>query len=375
MPTDTLEPFVIDIPQATLDDLHERLARSRLPEPFDDQGWDLGMEPQALRTLLKHWRGFDWRAAEARLNAVPAFHTTLDGQDLHFVHVRGEGPHRLPLILTHGWPSCFTELLPLVPLLTREVEGLSFDVVIPSLPGHGFSPAPRAPGMNITRIADLWAKLMERLGYPRFLAQGGDMGAGVVERLRANHGDRVLGVHMVNVFNGYPRPEDPSPEEEAFLDRAAAWRAREGAYALLHATKPRTVAVGLHDSPAGLAAWVGEKFRSWSDGGGRLDGAIPLDALCTVLTIYWVTKSIGSSLQLYHEAFSDVGAMSPPPRTGAPLGVLICPGDILPAPRAWGERWFELQQWTELPRGGHFPGFEVPELLAEDLRVFARQLR
>ncbi|WP_257459368.1 epoxide hydrolase family protein [Archangium lipolyticum] len=368
------QPYTVAVPDAVLDDLRARLERTRMTDSLEGVGWDWGMDPGALRTLLDHWHGFDWRAAEVAINVVPAFRAELDGFGLHFIHVRGEGERRLPIILTNGWPSCFTELLPLVPLLTREEEGLSFDVVIPSLPGYGFSDRPRVPGMNITRIAGLWAKLMAGLGYDRFLAHGSDMGAGVVERLRANHAGHLLGVHMVNVNWFYPPPDGLSSEEKDYLQRARQWQMREGAYSMLHGSKPQTIAVGLNDSPAGLAAWIGEKFRGWSDGGGRLDGAVSLDALCTVLTIYWVTGTIGSSQRLYREAFSDAGVMSPPPKQGVPVGVAIFPKDILPAPRAWGEHWLDIQRWTELPRGGHFPGFETPELLAEDIRGFAREL-
>ncbi|SEE31952.1 Pimeloyl-ACP methyl ester carboxylesterase [Rhizobiales bacterium GAS191] len=362
-------PFTIDIPDVVLDDLRSRLDRTRFADALEGTGWDWGMNAAALQILVRHWRDFDWRAAEAAINEVPAFQARIDGVGLHVVHVRGEGKRRLPIILTNGWPSCYTELLPLIPLLTREREGLSFDVVIPSLPGYGFSKKPTAPGMNITRIADLWAKLMTILGYERFLAHGSDMGAGVVERLRANHAERMIGVHMVNVFSGYPQPDDPSAEERAFLESVPQWRMSEGAYAMLHATKPQTIAAALMDSPAGLAAWIGEKFAGWSDG-----DTISLDALCTVLTIYWATGTIASSQRLYREAFADAGAMSPPPKSGPPLGVVIFPRDILPAPRAWGERWFETAQWTVMPRGGHFPGFEVPHLLAADIRAFVGKI-
>jgi pimeloyl-ACP methyl ester carboxylesterase len=371
---DAITPFTVHVPEAVLEDLRARLLRTRFGDGIS-AGWEEGMPAAALRMLVEHWaRAFDWRAAERAINAVPAFRTTVDGIGLHFVHVRGEGERRAPIVLTNGWPSCFTELLPLVPRLTRVVDGLAFDVVIPSLPGYGFSDRPRAPGMNITRIAALWAGLMTRLGHARFFAHGSDMGQGVVERLRASHAPRLLGVHMSNVFWAYADPGGLSADEQAFVARGRQWQQAEGAYAAVHASKPQTIAAGLNDSPAGLAAWIGEKFHSWSDGGGRLDGAVSLDDLCTVLTIYWVTETIGSSQRLYREAFGDVGAMSPPPRQGVPVGVAVFPRDILPAPRVWGERWLDVLSWSELPRGGHFPGFEVPDLLADDLRSFARRV-
>lgn len=367
-------PFSISLEQGVLDDLRQRLSQARLPHPIDGVAWEEGTDLASLRGLLSHWLSFDWRKAEAAINAFPAFRVDIDGHLIHFVHVRGSGPAAIPIVLTNGWPSCFTELLPLIPLLTEQVDGMSFDVVIPSLPGYGFSASPRQPGTNITRIADLWAKLMTGLGYERFVAHGSDMGSGVVERLRANHAEKVLGIHVQNVNWFYPAPADLTAAERAYLADAQRWQMTEGAYTLIHSTKPQTIASALNDSPAGLAAWIAEKFRAWSDGGGRLDGNISLDALCTVLTIYWATQTIGSSQRLYCEAFSDAGVMSPPPKQGVPVGVVVFPRDIAPAPRIWGERWFDILRWTVMPRGGHFPGFEAPDLLATDIRAFVAQL-
>ena len=363
-----ITPFHLAIPDTTLDELRHRLAQTRFGEALPGNGWEAGMESQVLRRLVEHWCSFDWRTAEAAINAVPAFRTEIDGLGIHFVHVRGHGERRLPLLLGNGWPSCFTELLSLVPLLTKEVDGWSFDVVIPSLPGYGLSDRPAAPGINISKIADMWAELMTRLGYMHFLAHGSDMSAGVVERLRANHAEHLLGIHMVNVNWFYPRPDDLTPAEQIYLDRAQQWQASEGAYAALHASKPQTIATALNDSPAGLAAWIGEKFHAWSD------NAISLDALCTVLTLYWATETIGSSQWLYREAFADAGVMSPPPKHGVPVAVAVFPHDIAPAPRTWGERWYDIARWSVMSRGGHFPGFETPELLVDDLRGFVNDL-
>jgi pimeloyl-ACP methyl ester carboxylesterase len=367
-------PFTVAIADDVLDDLKQRIAQARIPQGVDEAGWTEGMDGDALRTVLTHWRDFDWPTAQATINRVPAYRAEIDGYDIHFIHVPGKGTSRVPLILTNGWPSCFTELLPLVPLLTEEINGLSFDVVIPSLPGYGFSASPRERGTNISRIADIWSKLMSGLGYDRFVAHGSDMGSGVAERLRANHADRMMGIHLMNVNWFYPRPSDLTDEEEAYLNDAQQWQLHEGAYTMIHSSKPQTIASALNDSPAGLAAWIGEKFRGWSDGGGRIDGAIALDALCTVLTIYWATQTIGSSQRLYREAFTDAGVMLPPPKHGAPVGVAVFPYDIAPAPRSWGERWLDISHWTVMPRGGHFPGFEAPDLLAADIREFVARL-
>lgn len=363
--------FQLEISQDTLDDLRNRLRRSRIIDIPSSAAPHLGISSDRLRQIVRHWHSFDWRQAEAAINAVPAFTTEIGGTPVHFLHVRGEAKNSIPILLVNGWPSCFLELMPLIPLLTREVGGISFDVVIPSLPGYGFSAHPAAAGLNITRIAELSAALMQGLGYPRFLAHGSDMGAGVVERLRANHGEHVLGIHMVNVNWFYPRPENITEEEQAYLRSAQQWQMQEGAYAMLHASKPRTIAAALQDSPVGLAAWIAEKLDAWTDPAG---GGVSLDAICTLLTIYWASDTIGSSMYLYHEAFSDAGVMSPPPKQGAPVAVAVFPKDILPAPRSWGERWYDLTRWTEMPAGGHFPGFEQPGLFADDLRGFARDL-
>jgi pimeloyl-ACP methyl ester carboxylesterase len=371
-----IRPFTMHVPDAIIEDLRARLSNARYGAAIGGAGPECGLDPAALRELCERWGTFDVRGAEREINTFPAFETTIDGTRIHFVHARGEGGRRAPIVLTNGWPSCFTELLPLVPLLTAEVDGLSFDVVIPSLPGYGFSERPRTSGLNITTIASMWAVLMARLGYETFFAHGSDMGQGqgVAERLRALHPSRVAGIHMVNVLWAYPCPADASPEERDYARRGAEWRATEGAYAMLHATKPSTIAAALSASPVALAAWIGEKVRSWTDSGGELGKGISWDALCTLLTIYWATETIGSSQWLYREAFSDAGAMSPPAKQGPPVGISIFPKDILPAPRAWGERWFDVARWSEHARGGHFPGFEAPELLANDVRAFVRAI-
>ncbi|WP_199262661.1 epoxide hydrolase family protein [Paracoccus binzhouensis] len=372
MNTSATKSFQIHISDDVLDDLKSRLKQSRVSDILPNPSAMLGACSGRLNQIIEHWISFDWRKVEAEINSVPAFQSEIDGIHIHFLHVRGQGENSIPIVLTNGWPSCFIELMPLVPFLTREVDGVSFDVVIPSLPGYGFSEHPKQSGLNITRIAELWTALMKDLGYTRFFAHGSDMGAGVVERLRANHGDSLLGIHMVNVNWFYPRPDDITSLEEAYLKSAQAWQMQEGAYAMLHASKPQTIAAALRDSPVGLAAWIVEKLDAWSDSS-HADG-ITLDAICSLLTIYWATDSIGPSMYLYHEAFSDPGVMSPPPKQGVPVAVAVFPKDILPAPRSWGERWYDLTRWTEMPSGGHFPGFEVPDLLADDLRAFVRDV-
>lgn len=361
-----MQPFRAAIPSDVLGDLSARLMRTRWPDQVGEQNWRQGTELSFLKRLCDHWAdGFDWRAAEARLNALPQFRTAVEGVGLHLVHARSEMPDAVPLLLLNGWPSSIFEYLDVIPQLTAA----GFHVVAPALPGYGFSDRPTEPGMNGTRIAALFAALMGKLGYERFLAHGSDWGSLVVDRMRRQHPDRLLGVHISNVHSNYPPPQDPRPEEQAFLGNAQGWQFAEGAYALIQGTKPQTLSYGLNDSPAGLAAWVVEKFRAWSDG--DIEQTYGLDGLCANLTLYWATETIGSSVRLYAEVFSDPGMRVPPERGTVPVGVIVFPKDILPAPRAWGERWFNVVHWTEAPRGGHFGAWEEPELFVQDLRAFA----
>jgi pimeloyl-ACP methyl ester carboxylesterase len=296
--------FSVAIPDADIADLKARLAATRFPESVEGASWDYGTDAGFLRKLVAYWgTAFDWRAAERRLNGFPQFREEIDGETMHFVHVRGQGGIRVPLVLANGWPSNFVELLPLVPLLTAEQNGVSYDVIIPSLQGFGFSGHPTKKGMNLTRMAHLWAQLMTRLGYEKFLIHGSDMGSGVVMSLVRNYPQRLIGAHYPNVFSGYPRPEDPTPEEAEFLKRSDYLNLTEGAYVMVQGTKPQTLAVGLSDSPAGMASWIIEKFHRWSElEDGDIESVYELDDLCTLLSVYWFTRTIGSSVRLYKEA-------------------------------------------------------------------------
>ncbi|HWU18625.1 MAG TPA: epoxide hydrolase [Devosia sp.] len=370
-----MAPFTIAIADADIADLKARLAQTRFAEALDGAGWDDGIEAKFLRDFVAYWGGeYDWRAAEARLNGFAQFTEVIEGELVHFVHIRGRGETNVPILMTNGWPSNFVELLPLVPLLTEPVDGVAFDVVIPSLPGYGFSGKPRRPGMNLTRVAPLWAELMSRLGYQKFLVSGSDMGAGAVMALVRDFPERLIGAHYVNVYFGFPKPDDLSPEEQAYVQRGNYWAFAEGAYAMIQATKPATLAAGLTDSPAGLAAWILEKFHTWSDNGGDISNAFELEDLATILSVYWFTKTIGSSVRLYKEAFADVELPKKPARHDVPHAILLPPADN-PAPRAWGERnLWNIVRWTELSQGGHFPALEVPEAMAHDIRAFHGQI-
>jgi pimeloyl-ACP methyl ester carboxylesterase len=371
-----MTPFKIDIPRAQIDDLKYRLRHTRFPDEVEGAGWDYGTNLSFLRKLVGYWaETFDWKAEEARLNAFPQFIRTIDGEDVHFVHVKGEGSNGTPILLANGWPSNFVELLPLVPLLTKAVDGRSFDVVIPSLSGYGFSGKSKQKGMNLTRMAELWAELMTRLGYERFMMSASDLGAGVELAMVRHHTKRLIGAHWINVYSQYPRPENLTAEEQEYFKKVDYWAFAEGAYAMEQGTKPTTLAVGLNDSPAGLASWIVEKFHTWGDTGGDVESVFPLDTLCSILSVYWFTETIGSSVRLYKEAFADQEIISPQPKHDVPQAVLLPAECDMPAPRAWADRHIQnIVRWTELKHGGHFPALEIPEALAGDIRGFARDI-
>jgi pimeloyl-ACP methyl ester carboxylesterase len=297
----------------------------------------------------------------------------IEGETLHFLHARGRGKTPVPLLMANGWPSNFYELLPLIPRLIEEKDGICFDVIIASLPGYGFSEPPRAPGVNLSRIGERFALLMTNLGYDRFMVHGSDLGAGAVQMTALLHPDRVMAMHHCNVYWNLPKPPDASQEEKDYFQRGQAWAMQEGAYGMIQATKPQTLAFGLADSPAGMAAWIVEKFRTWSDCDGDVEKSYSLDTLCTLLTIYWVTGTIGSSMRLYAEVARDPDMKRMAEKTRAPVAVAMFPKDLVPAPRAFGERWLNLKRWTEMPRGGHFAALEQPDLLADDIRAFAAE--
>lgn len=377
-----IEPFCIDVPDSALDDLHHRLQHTRLPEPLADQGWSEGMDMDVLRELLAYWStSFDWRAREAELNRLPQFVARIGEQRIHFVHQRGVGPDPMPLVLTHGWPGSFIEMQRIIPLLTDPAShggdpADAFDVVVPSLPGYTFSAPFSQTGMGPYEIAGLWQQLMAGLGYERFAAQGGDIGAGVSTWLGVRFPERLTGIHLNYIPGSYRPPlgeiEPPQTEEEkAFLQRAAAFGDAEGAYAHLQRTKPQSLAVGLNDSPAGLLAWMGEKILAWCD----TRPAIDRDWLLTNVTLYWLTNCIGSSFRQYVEGSRRPLQFDSKQRLKPPVGVALFPKELPMPPRSWVERCCNVERWTLMQRGGHFAALEQPELLAQDIRAFFRSQR
>ena len=378
------EPFTARASPAVLQDLRARLRATRWPDAPGDAGWSLGIDLAYLRELVAYWAdGFDWPAQETALARLPRFGVRLGGVQIHFVHARAAGPARpaLPLILCHGWPDSFWRYVKVIPLLTDPgAHGAdpadAFDVVVPDMPGYGYSGRPPGPPLDSIAVAGLWAALMDVLGYQRFGAAGGDIGSGVSRYLGLDYPARVVAVHRMDaglpVFAG--DPADLAPEERAWLGRAAAWAAAEGAYAAMHRTRPQTAAAGLTDSPAGLAAWITEKLRAWSDCGGDVERRFTKDEILTNVTIYWLTATIGSSMRMYH-----ANAAIPPAqharRVAVPSGFSLFPADISHPPRAWLERTANVVRVTEPPRGGHFAPFEEPELYVQELRAFFRPYR
>lgn len=382
-----MQPFRVDFPQEDLDDLARRLDGTRWPRWGFEQGWDTGVPSPYLEGLVRYWReGFDWRAVEARLNRLPQFTTEIDGVGVHFLHVRSPSPDAVPLLLTHGWPGSVLEFLDVVGPLTDPAAhgadpGDAFHLVIPSLPGFGFSDAPREPGWGTRRIALAWAELMRRLGYERYIAQGGDAGAVVSLELGRHDPDHVAGTH-VNMLMTFPRGEPgeleglSEPEIER-LARLTHFERHLSGYMKLQSTRPRTLAYALNDSPVGQLAWIAEKFVEWTDRDGAPEGSVDRDTILAHATLYWLTGTSGSSAQLYFEDADGLagGADQGPPLT-VPLGVAVFPHDIFVPLRRLAERDFPtLRHWTEFPAGGHFAALERPADLVADIRNFARGLR
>jgi pimeloyl-ACP methyl ester carboxylesterase len=379
-----VQPFKVAVDDWVMEDLRRRLAGTRWPDEIPASGWDYGSDLAYLKELVEYWRtSFDWRAQEKLINSFNHFRAEVEELNIHFIHERGKGPNPTPLIITHGWPSSFFEMYKIVPLLADPGShggdpADAFDVVAPSLPGFGFSDRPTQRGMDILRVADLWAKLMtEKLGYLRFGAQGGDIGAGVTSRLGFAHPENLTGIHLTSVTRPTPYlgpgARELSDAEKAHLNQREKWQQAEGGYSHIQGTKPQTLSYGLNDSPAGLAAWIVEKYRTWSDCGGDVESRFTKDELLTTITIYWITQTISSSTRMYYENQRQVWSLKSGERVQVPSGIALFPQEISRPPREWAERSYNVCRWTEMPRGGHFAALEEPELLAQDIRAFFRE--
>ncbi|MGP4114240.1 epoxide hydrolase family protein [Streptomyces sp. 4N509B] len=406
-----MTPFRIAIPDQDLDDLRQRLRRTRWPEAETVADWSQGVPLDHLRALCDHWsEAYDWRAAEARINRLPQFRTTIDGLDLHFVHVRSPRPDSFPVILTHGWPSSFLEFERVVgPLTDPAAHGHpaadAFHVVCPSLPGYGFSQRPAEPGWNIRRVAAAWAQLMGRLGYRRYGAQGGDWGALVTTELARLAPDQVAGIHCAAppvvpdpaaLAGAGPgagpgagagagagagdrdRHRDLTRREREAVEALEEFTSRGSGYAAQMSTRPQTLGYGLVDSPAGLCAWLAEKYHAWTDRGSLPGNAVDRDTLLDTVTLYWLTATAASAARLYWEHAASLAASGPwlAEPVSTPMGGSIFPADMLRPTREWAEKSFtDIRHWNELDRGGHFPALEQPDLFVTEVRAFFRHVR
>jgi pimeloyl-ACP methyl ester carboxylesterase len=380
-----VEPFRLHVPDTAIADLRERLSRTRFPDQAPGEPWAYGTNVDYLRELVEYWRsGFDWRAQEARLNALPQYKTALHDIDVHFLHVPGNGPNPCPLLLMHGWPGSVFEFLDLIPRLTDPASfggdpADAFTVVAPSLPGYGMSFRPGQRRFGIEEIADCLADLMTgTLGYRRFGAQGGDWGGITASRMGYAHADKLLGIHvnLLAVRRDTNMLGNPTAEERKYLDELAHWLKEETGYQWIQGTRPQTLSFGLTDSPAGLAAWIIEKFRIWSDCGDDVESVFTRDQLLANISLYWFTGAIGSSFFPYYFRMHRPWPIPEGGTIAVPTGYAAFPHEILRPPRSLAERTYtDIRRWTEMQRGGHFGAMEQPDALAADVRAFFRMVR
>jgi epoxide hydrolase len=376
---DKISPYRIDIPQGALDDLRDRLGRTRWPDELPGVGWDLGVPLDYLKGLAGYWAtAYDWRGQEAALNEFAQFTTVIDGQNVHFLHVRSPEPEALPLLITHGWPGSIAEFLDIIgPLADPAAHGGdpadAFHVIAPSIPGFGFSGPTHETGWNTVRVARAWVELMRRLGYERYGAQGGDTGALVSPELGRIDPEHLAGIHVNNLLT-FPsgQLDDLSDADQGRLKLMQRWQNEMSGYASIQSTRPQTLAYALTDSPAGQLAWIVEKFKEWTDPAAELpEDAVDRDRLLTDVSIYWLTATAGSSARLYYEGAKSWGQANEP--SAVPTGVAVFPMDI--TIRSIAESQHNIVHWTEFDRGGHFAAMEAPDLLVADVKEFFRPLR
>src|SRR5690554_645182 len=379
-----IKTFKIDIPDESLNDLSTRLKNTRWPKGKDSSHWKYGTNKDYLKNIVEYWvEEYDWKTQEKLLNKLPHFKCEIDDLDIHFIHVKGKGKKSIPIILSHGWPDSFMRYLKIIPFLTDPQSfggnsNDSFDVVIPSIPGFGFSTLPDAKTVNNADVADLWKKLMtEELGYQKFGALGGDMGSGITRYMAHKYPEHLIAIHLTDVgiirdiaFAG--NIENLSNEEIQYKQTAMQWIAQEGGYMSIQSTKPLTLGYGLSDSPVGLAAWILEKFYSWSDCNGDLNNRFGKDELLTNIMIYWLNNSIGTSNHIYYENTHSLPKLG---KITVPTGLALFSKDVLPPPRNWVKNNLNLVQWTEIPEGGHFTAMEAPQLFSNDVINFFRNFR
>lgn len=383
------ERFAIQADESALEDLQLRLARTRWAEDFANEQWQYGTQGNYLRELVEYWRThYDWRRHEREMNRYEHYRARIDDVTVHFMRVRGKGPKPVPLMLNHGWPWTFWDFRKVLgPLSDPGSHGGdpadAFDLVVPSLPGYGFSTPLTHTAMNYSRTADLWVQLMQHLGYERFATHGGDWGAIVSAALGHKYADRLIGAHLtlmtpLDFFSGGTVPaEDFAPEELAWAQRNRHFFQAESGYYALQSTKPQTIAFSLNDSPVGLCSWLLEKRRSWSDCGGEVERRFSKDDLLTTVMLYWLTQSFGTSARYYYEAARHPWqpAHGRTPVVEAPTAIAVFLNEVVLQPRRWAERYYNLKRWTVHSSGGHFAPMEEPQVLVDDIRTFFRELR
>ncbi|WP_420640346.1 epoxide hydrolase family protein [Candidatus Poriferisocius sp.] len=373
-----MTPFTVDIPDAAIADLKRRLAEARWPDQLPDTGWDYGADEAYIRELARYWaEDYDWRAAEAELNELDHFTTTIDGQNIHFIHQRSPHPDAYPLIISHGWPGSVVEFLDIIGRLTHPDDPAdAFHVIAPSLPGYGFSGPTTDRGWDAVRTAQAFARLMERLGYSRYGAQGGDWGSFISQNIGRHDPDHCQAVHVNFLFATAPDdgPGDLTEAEQAGLARSNIYFSEGAGYMQIQSTKPQTLAYGLTDSAIGQLAWIAEKFLAWTDNDGTIESAVSRDRLLTNISLYWFTATAGSSARMYYEMMHS-GAAGLTDRLDTPIGVANFPMEILQAPRHWMEDRYNIVHWSDMAEGGHFAAMEEPEALARDIAAFFRRFR
>jgi pimeloyl-ACP methyl ester carboxylesterase len=369
-----IKKIEISIAQSIIDDLKSRLKLTRWPDEIEGSGWTYGASLGYMKELSGYWGTyFDWRKTEGEINRYANYIAQIDGYKIHFLHIKSKNDKSVPLILTHGWPSSFLEMLKLIPLLTENSD-LSFNLVIPSMPGYGFSQKITQTGCNVSFIADLWHKLMTELGYDKYGVHGGDFGAGVSTAIAMKYPEHIIGVHLNYIPGNYvplmEEKEEFTPEENEYLDLEEQWYLREGGYSLEQNTKPLTLAYGLNDSPMGLCAWIVEKMYGWAECNGYIGNVYSMDELLSNVMLYWATETIHSSMRLYNENSKNPLVLGKETYIKVPTGIAHFRAEDPFPPRKFIERGYNIQHWSEFPVGGHFPAMEKPDLLAQDIISF-----
>ena len=374
-----IEKFKVNIPQSELDDLNDRIKKVRWPDEIKNSDWKYGTSLSYIKELADYWlEEFDWRIIEKEINSFPNFIADVDGNQIHFLHIKSNKKNAIPIIITHGWPGSFLEMLKIIPYLTESEES-PFDLVIPSIIGFGFSKKPTENGSDYGFNAELWHKLMLKLGYNKYGVQGGDIGAGISIKIAQKYPENIIGLHLNYISDSYKPYSEENENIEThivkFQKATQMWNEREGAYASLHSTKPLSLAYGLNDSPIGLCGWIIEKFNAWSDNNGDIENSFTKQELLANVTLYWLTQTIHSSIRMYHEISNSPLKFEKDDFVKTPVGFAKFPKEIPTPPRDYIEKGFNVVHWTEMPKGGHFPALEQPKLLADDIIRFFEKLK